>query len=151
MSKAKAKKKFDGFYYSKSLTELVAKDLNGTVHCEGDAETGFRYYIMREELWPGELADVTNYPGMPFDKTVEVADCETTQRISSYGRRCLCCNGKSRFIVDTGRDYFVFGCSKCKVNFAVSWKRLNKLVKGLRYELRKQEMIQYAEGDKNGA
>ena len=61
-----AEKKFDGFYYVKWLAEQVAKQLNGTVHCEGNAKTGFRYYVVREELWPGELDDVTNYPGMPL-------------------------------------------------------------------------------------
>ncbi len=137
MSKAKAKKKFDGFYYSKLLAEDVARGLNGTVHCEGNAETGFRYYVMREELWPGELADVTNYPGMPFDKTVEVAYYETTQRVGSYRKRCLCCKGRKSFVsVDTGRDYFMFTCPDCKVKFAVSWKRLNKLLGKLRYDLR---------------
>jgi len=78
-------------------------------------------------------------------------DGEITQFTSTYPVRCLCCDGRKSYVsVDTGTDIFTFTCYKCKMKFAVSWKRLNKLVGKLRYELRKQEMKQAAEGENNG-
>ena len=61
-----AKKKFDGFYWVKWLADQVAEECNGIVHRQGNGKGRFRYYVIREELWPGELDDVTNYAAMPF-------------------------------------------------------------------------------------
>lgn len=73
-------KKFDGFYYLKWLADQVAAECNGIVHREGNRKTGFRYYVMREELWPGEMDDITNYPGMPFGDGSQGKDGQAANR-----------------------------------------------------------------------
>ena len=54
---------WDGYYFSKVLAQTVAREFDGELVWERNAETGFCYWVYRKELWPGELTGGCNCPG----------------------------------------------------------------------------------------
>uniref|UniRef100_A0A6M3II93 Uncharacterized protein n=1 Tax=viral metagenome TaxID=1070528 RepID=A0A6M3II93_9ZZZZ len=52
------RRKFDGAYVLKRWADAVATEYNGSVY-EGRVPNGeLEYFVLREELWPGELDNI---------------------------------------------------------------------------------------------